>query len=56
MLDILAITIPIYLVIAIGFGITRAGMFAPTDMRVFGKFVIQLALPALLLNRSDDRQ
>lgn len=55
MLDILAITIPIYLVIAIGFGITRAGMFAPADMRVFGKFVIQLALPALLFNALSQR-
>lgn len=55
MLDILAITIPIYLVIAIGFGITRTGMFAPADMRVFGKFVIQLALPALLFNALSQR-
>lgn len=50
MLDILAITCPIYITIAIGFLTTRHGLFAPADMRVLGKFVIKLALPALLFN------
>ena len=45
MLQILAITGPIYLLIAAGFLTTRAGLFARADMRVFGKFVINLALP-----------
>lgn len=48
MLDILAITSPIYLLIAVGYAMTRLGVFAKSDMRVFGKFVINLALPALL--------
>lgn len=50
MSDILAITGPIYLCILLGFAATWAGWFAKADMRIFGKFVIQLALPALLFN------
>lgn len=50
MLDILAITGPIYLCIALGYLATRGGLFDRADMRVFGKFVINLALPALLFN------
>lgn len=50
MLDILAITGPIYLVILIGYAVTRRGVFASADLRVLGKFVVQMALPALLFN------
>lgn len=50
MLDVLAITAPIYLVVAAGYLCTRAGLFERADMRVFGKYVINLALPALLFN------
>jgi malonate transporter and related proteins len=50
MLDILAITGPIYFTIALGYTCTRLGVFARSEMRVFGKFVINLALPALLFN------
>ena len=56
MLDILAITGPIYITIFIGFFTTRLGLFAKTDMRVFGKYVINLALPALLFNALAQRQ
>lgn len=56
MLDILAITSPIYLIIALGFGLTRGGLFAKADMRVFGKFVINLALPALVFKALSQRQ
>ncbi len=55
MLAILAITGPIYLLIAAGYLTTRAGLFARADMRVFGKFVINLALPALLFNALSQR-
>ena len=48
MLDILAITGPIYLLIALGFAATQWGGFEKSDTRTLGKFVIQLALPALL--------
>ena len=50
MLEILAITCPIYLVVLAGYVATRSGLFARTDMQVFGKFVFNLALPALIFN------
>jgi predicted permease len=50
MLDILSITGPIYLSILAGFLATRFGLFSKADIRVLGKFVIHLALPALLFN------
>ena len=55
MLDILAITGPIYLAIALGYATTRWGVFARADMRVFGKFTLYLALPALLFNALSQR-
>ena len=56
MLDILAITGPIYLTIALGYFLTRRGLFARADMRVLGQFVINLALPALLFNALAQRK
>jgi predicted permease len=50
MLDILAITSPIYIIVLIGYLCTRFELFEKTDMRVFGKFVLNLALPALIFN------
>ena len=50
MLDVLAVTGPIYLVIALGFGAVRFRLFQPDDLRVLGKFVLHFALPALLFN------
>jgi predicted permease len=55
-LDILGITGPIYLAIAIGFFCTRQGLFAKADMQLFGKFTLQLALPALLFNALSQRR
>lgn len=56
MLDILAVTGPIYFIIALGYGTTRFGLFARADMRVFGKFVLNLCLPALLFNALAQRR
>ena len=56
MLDILAITSPIYITIFLGFMTTRMGLFAKQDMRAFGKFVVNLALPALLFNALAQRK
>lgn len=56
MRDILTITAPIYLVVAAGWLCTRFGLFARTDMRVFGKYVVNLALPALLFNALSQRR
>lgn len=50
MLDVLAITGPIYLCIAAGFACVRWRIFDKADMRVLGRFVIQIAIPALLFN------
>jgi len=54
--EILGITGPIYLAIGLGYVCTRLGMFAKTDMQVFGKFTLNLALPALLFNALSQRQ
>lgn len=48
MLSILSITIPVYLLIGLGYLAARRGWFAAAEMRVFGRFVIQFALPALV--------
>jgi predicted permease len=53
--EILGITGPIYLAIALGYLSTRQGLFAKADMQVFGKFTINLALPALLFNALSQR-
>ena len=47
---LLAISGPIYLAILLGYATTRWGLFAKSDLRVLGKFVINLAMPALLFN------
>jgi predicted permease len=54
-LDILGITVPIYLVMALGYVCTRLGLFAKAEMQVFGRFTLQLALPALLFNALSQR-
>lgn len=50
MLRILAITTPIYLCIALGYLCVRRSWFTKDDMRVLGKFVLLVALPALLFS------
>ncbi|MBP7567376.1 MAG: AEC family transporter [Burkholderiaceae bacterium] len=55
MAAVLAITGPIYIIIAVGWLCARGGLFARADMRVFGKFVLQLALPALLFHTLSQR-
>jgi predicted permease len=53
---VLSVTAPVYLLIAVGFLATRFGLFERADMRVFGKYTINLALPALLFNALSQRQ
>jgi malonate transporter len=50
MLEILAITAPIYLIILIGAVTVRFGLFRKADMAVLGKLVFNLALPCLLFD------
>jgi len=55
MLTVLTITLPIFLVIGLGFATTRFGLFSPADMRIFGRFVINIALPAMLFTAVSKR-
>jgi hypothetical protein len=55
MLAILAITAPIYFSIAIGFFCTRIGLFSRTDKQVFGRFVVNLAVPTMLFKTMSER-
>lgn len=50
MLAILSITFPIYAVVILGYMTVRKGVFRPDHMPVFGGYVINIALPALLFN------
>ena len=45
---IFSIIFPIYAAIAIGYLTVRRGWFKPTDLQVLGKYVMDIALPALL--------
>jgi malonate transporter and related proteins len=47
---IFGITFPIYAAIAIGYALVRFGGFTPADMRLFGKFVMIIAMPALMFS------
>lgn len=55
MLDILAITGQIFIVIAVGFAAVRSGLFAKADTRALGAFVINIALPAVLFKALSQR-
>ena len=48
MLNVLAITSPVFLLIGLGFAAVHAGLIEKTGMRPLGAFVISFALPALI--------
>lgn len=50
MLQILTITSPIYLIIALGYLVVRLGYFNKTEVRAMGRFIFMVAMPALLFN------
>ena len=50
MLEIFGVTGPIFLTIGAGYAAARAGLFSQDELRVFGRFVINLALPCLLFD------
>ncbi len=56
MLDIAAITGPIYLMMLIGYVLTKKGVFVKSDMQVFGRFILNLALPCLIFNALSQRR
>ena len=47
-LDILLITAPIYLIIGLGFGAVRFGLFQKTDMRLIGRLLVLIILPVMV--------
>lgn len=55
MLNILTITGPIYLSIALGFAAMHCGMFSKVDGQVLGRFVLNLALPVMLFHTLSQR-
>ena len=48
MLQILSLTVPIYLIIALGFVCVRAGVFNREQMGVLGQFLLRISLPCLV--------
>ncbi|WP_193107121.1 AEC family transporter [Brachybacterium sp. FME24] len=48
MLGILSAIVPIFLIVALGYGVTRIGILRRADMRVLSTFVVKVALPALV--------
>ncbi len=55
MLDILAITSPIFLIIALGYVAVRQNIIAQDVARGMGAFVMNFALPALLVKTLSGR-
>lgn len=55
MLTVLGITFPIFAIVAIGYGLVSKGVFKPQDMRTFGIYVTNVALPALLFKAASAR-
>lgn len=56
MSDVLAIIVPIYLLIGLGYAAGRAGVFGSTELRVLGRFVLLFCLPALLFDAVSRRR
>lgn len=50
MFTVLGITFPIFAMVAIGYTLVARGMFKPADMKTFGTYVMNLALPALVFH------
>jgi malonate transporter and related proteins len=48
MSSIIAVTLPIFLIVALGYGAARRGLFEPDHTRALGRFVINFAIPALI--------
>ena len=56
MTAILAVTGPIFALIALGWGVTRAGLLDPGAIRALGRYVVNLALPALIFRAVTARE
>ncbi len=55
MLDVVSITLPIFILIGIGYLSTRFGATTSSDIRTLGAFVIRFALPALMFKSLSQR-
>jgi predicted permease len=55
MLDVISITLPIFILISLGFASTSLGVTTPADVRALGAFVIRFALPALIFQSLSQR-
>ncbi|MEM5473717.1 AEC family transporter [Hoeflea sp. AS60] len=55
MLDILSITAPVFIMIAIGYASVYSGLFEASAMKILGSYVVVLALPALLFKALSQR-
>ncbi|MEZ5871369.1 MAG: AEC family transporter [Nitratireductor sp.] len=51
---LLSATFPIFILAAIGFAIARRGLYSATDFNTLARFVVMLALPALLFRTMAD--
>lgn len=54
-MTILSITLPIYLLMLLGWWAARRGLFSKDDLRLMGRFIVQIALPALLFKAVGSR-
>ena len=48
LIEILSAIVPIFLIVAVGFLVTRAGVLKREDMTVLATYVVKVALPALI--------
>lgn len=55
MLDVLAITAPLYLLIGLGYGLVHAGVLDAALVRALGRYAVLIAIPALLFNTVSQR-
>ncbi|MDN5843553.1 MAG: AEC family transporter [Alcaligenaceae bacterium] len=55
MLEILGITSPLFAAIALGYLAVRLNFFSRADVRILGRFVMAVALPALLFKALSER-
>lgn len=56
MADVLYITLPIFALIALGYGTVAFGLFRSADMKVLGAYVLHVAMPALLFRAVATRE
>ena len=48
MTEIVGLTFPLFALIVLGYAVTKAGAFSQDDLRLFGRYAIEIAIPALI--------